>query len=93
MLLVVTSVIGFISYASIPCFIRIQCAEAAPVPSPVCAKGCGFVGTASGALVAESIEFVGDPALDARRSGSRGAVGSRVLGAPVEGIEVRWWET
>jgi hypothetical protein len=91
--LVVSALVGFMSYASIPGLIRIQSAEAAPVSSPVGAEGGGFVCAAGGALVAESVDLVGEPALDAGRSGRRSVVSSGIAAAAVEGVETRWWES
>jgi hypothetical protein len=91
--LVVSALVGFMAYTSIPGLIRIQSAEAAPVSSPVGTEGGGFVCAAGCALVAESIDLVGEPALDAGRSGRRSVVSSGIAAAAVERVETRWWES
>jgi hypothetical protein len=90
---VVSALVGFVAYTSIPGLVRIQCAEAAPVSSPVGAEGGGFVCTAGCALVAESVDLVGEPALDSGRSRRRSVVSGGVVAATVEGVEAGWWES
>jgi hypothetical protein len=93
LLVVAAGLIGFMSHTSVPRFIRIQRSKATPVASPAGAERCRLVSSASCALVAESVKFISEPALDSGRSGCRYVVGSGIVARTVEWVEVGWWKS
>lgn len=93
LLLLVVAVVGFISHASVPRLVGVQSAESASIPSSSLGSvGCRLVGSACCALVAQSVPFVENPALDSAGGGRGRAVRCRVAVGAVEGVEVGGWE-
>lgn len=93
LLLLVVAVVSFISHASVPRLVGIQSAKSASIPPPSLGSvGCRLVGSACGALVAQSVPFVENPTLDSAGGGRGCAVSCWVAVGAVEGVEVGGWE-
>jgi hypothetical protein len=93
LLVVAASLVGFMSHTSVPRFIRVQSSKATPVASPAGAERCRLVSTAGCALIAESVEFVGEPALDSGGSGCGYVVSSGIVTRAIERVEIGWWKS